>query len=159
MKIVSRTPAQSSRRRWPAAIETNDPVWWRWTAIAVLLSADLAGVGGAREVAFAIAAYQALEGLSGDTTPRRFRSQVRMVYLCAMGLSFVPVLEFIAWIQMVGTWSLVLTGYCPLARVMVLLPFNRPVDLSWALVRQVVWSPATTGSIVDQLRAPREGST
>lgn len=148
MNIRTRPARQSF-----AAIQPHDPVWRRWAAIAVLLAADLAGLAGAREVATAIALYQAATGLVDDRTPKHFRSQVRFVYVCVMAISFIPAMEFIAWIQMLGTVLLVLTGICPLARAMVLLPCNRPVGLSWDLIRLVVSSPATAGSIADELEA------
>ena len=159
MKSVSRPNENPPRRRLPIAIQLHDPVWWRWTAIATLLAADLGGVAGARETALAVALYQAVKGLAGDTTPKHFRAQVQFVYVGVMALSFVPALGFLAWIQMLGTVLLVVTGYCPLARAMVLFPGNRRVGLSWDLVRRVVYFPVTRGFIIEELEPCRPRST
>ncbi|MEV8468123.1 hypothetical protein AB0T83_15200 [Fluviibacterium sp. DFM31] len=158
MKTDTQMARPSHRRRVLAAIQLQDPVWWCLAAIAALLAADLAGLQGAHETAIAIAACLALTALLDDRTPKRFRSQVRIVYLCVMALSFIPAMGLLVWIQMIGTFVLVLTGYCPLARVMALLPGNRSAGLSWDLMRHVMLYPVTTGSIAEELGSHRPTS-
>lgn len=140
----------SSHRRQPVAIKLNDSQWWHFAAIAVFLAAGLGGVAGAREAALATAGFLAVTGLMSRTGSKSFRALVQFTYLGLMALSFLPGLGFIAWIQMAGTFVLVLTGYCPLARVLLLLIKCRS-GLSWNLVRQVLLSPPVAGSISEKL--------
>jgi hypothetical protein len=46
---------------------------------------------------------------------------------------------------------MVLVGYCPLARALSLLPWNRSQPLSAALVRRTFVSAPVRGSIVDAI--------
>jgi hypothetical protein len=54
-------------------------------------------------------------------------------------------------VQLVGTWAMVLVGYCPLARALSLLPWNRRQPLSADLVRRTFLSPPVRGSIVEAM--------
>jgi len=65
-----------------------------------------------------------------------FPVQVRAAYLALLVAGLYPPLGFIHWVQLVGTWAMVLVGYCPLARALSLLPWNRSQPLSAALVRR-----------------------
>ena len=45
-----------------------------------------------------------------------------------------PPLSFLHWIQLIGTTARVTTGYCLLARLLSLLPWNRSEKLSGRLI-------------------------
>jgi hypothetical protein len=62
-------------------------------------------------------------------------------------------LGILHWIQFVGTWALVLSGYCLMARVLSLLPWNRTEPLSAALVRRTLFSPPTRGNVLQGMPA------
>ena len=49
---------------------------------------------------------------------------------------------------------MVLVGYCPLARMLSLLPWNRRQPLSVALVRRTFLSAPVSGSIVEAMGEP-----
>jgi hypothetical protein len=52
------------------------------------------------------------------------------------------------WIQLAGTSAMVTVGYCPLARMLGLLPFNRSQPLTWSLVCQLFLRDPCVGGLV-----------
>jgi hypothetical protein len=67
-------------------------------------------------------------------------------------------LRWIYWIPTIGTWAMVLTGYCAMARTVSLMPWNRKQRLSMALLKQTFLSAPVRGSFMhSQLPAVAEG--
>jgi hypothetical protein len=52
---------------------------------------------------------------------------------------------WIYYVQLVGTTAMVLCGYCPLARMLTLLPWNRSAPISTSWLKLLVFSPASGG--------------
>ncbi|MCU7932095.1 MAG: hypothetical protein KZQ90_14935 [Candidatus Thiodiazotropha sp. (ex Codakia rugifera)] len=77
-----------------------------------------------------------------------FPMQIRIGYLVLLTLGQVAFLGWIHWIQLLGTTALLTTGYCPLARVLSLAPWNRIRPLSWNLFVTTIFTPPVSGSIV-----------
>jgi hypothetical protein len=88
-------------------ILADDWTWWAWTLTATLLAIGLAGYPSAFITAMAITALQAI-------------AQMRWLY----------------WLPTLGTFALVIFGYCLLARALYLLPWNRQESLSADLLRR-----------------------
>lgn len=44
---------------------------------------------------------------------------------------------WVHWVQVIGTTAMVTAGYCLLARLLRLAPFNRTDPLTWSLIDQV----------------------
>jgi len=65
-------------------------------------------------------------------------------------LGTIPPLDFIHWIQLAGTAAVVTVGYCPLARILVLMPWNRRRPLTAAQVRNTIVAPPVAGSIMEE---------
>jgi hypothetical protein len=82
---------------------------------------------------------------------RAFDVQVRVAYLLLLCLGLAGPLWPLHLIQFVGVNALLVADYCPLARLLVLLPWNRDVPLTAALLRWLVLSPPAPGSIVSRL--------
>ena len=77
-----------------------------------------------------------------------FPTQVRWHYTLMLIAGLWPPLQWILWLQLIGTTAMVLFNYCPLARLLVLVyPFNRSEPFSWALVRRTLLRPPVNGSI------------
>ena len=134
----------------------NDVKWWYWLATAVLLAAYLAaGLRATIFAAIALTAVQLVHFAARERELAAFPVQVRAAYVGLLMLGLYPPLVFIHWIQLVGTWAMVLVGYCPLARMLSLLPWNRRQPLSAALVRRTFLSPPVRGSIVDAINQPQ----
>ena len=73
--------------------------------------------------------------------------QVRLAYLAMLAAGLWEPLRVLHWIQFLGTAAFVLTGYCLLARVLSLMPWNRAEPLSAALVARTFFSPPTWGDV------------
>jgi len=66
------------------------------------------------------------------------------------GRPVVPLpLGFLHWIQLAGTTAMVLVDYCPGARLVSLMPWNRRVPLTLGLVVRTFVRPPVRGSILD----------
>ena len=78
---------------------------------------------------------------------------MRFVYLGLLVLGQWELFHFIHYLQLVGTAVLVLAGYCPLARTLLLMPWNRRAPFTLSLARRVYLTPPVRGSILQILPA------
>ncbi len=77
---------------------------------------------------------------------RPFPVQVRVAYLIWVAVgTFVPHMVILMYITTIGLASNLFTGYCPLARMMYLLPWNREEPLSFNLLKRVILTPPVQG--------------
>ena len=75
-----------------------------------------------------------------------FTVQVRIAYFIWVAAgTYVPYLTFLMVITLVGLATNLFLGYCPLARMMSLLPWNRNEKFSLGLVGRVFLSPPMPG--------------
>ncbi len=75
-----------------------------------------------------------------------FPAQVRIAYFLWVAVgTYVPAMEILMYITMVGLATNLFWGYCPLARMLYLLPWNREERLSINLLRRVFLSPPVAG--------------
>lgn len=125
--------------------------WWYWLATVVLLSVGLAGYSEALTGAIALTALQVLHFAHRTGDALSFPVQVRASYLSLLLLGVWPPLTFLHWIQFVGTWAMVITNYCLLARCLSLLPWNRAATLSRRHIVSTFFSPPVKGSILQGL--------
>lgn len=77
-----------------------------------------------------------------------FPMQVRIGYLGLLILGQAPFFGWVNWVQLAGTTALLTTGYCPLARILSLMPWNRAREMSWKLFVTAIFSPPVDGSIL-----------
>ena len=132
----------------------RDIKWWYWLATAILLVVCLvAGWRQAIYVAIALTAVQLIQFAAREHDLTAFPVQVRAAYLGLLVIGLYPWLAFVHWIQLCGTWGMVVVGYCPLARMLSLLPWNRRQPLSISLVRRTFLSRPVPGSIVAAVNA------
>lgn len=130
-----------------AHIKYTEITWWVWFLLAGLLIWGLTSAPAARQAALVIAVLQAVTFIAHNHNLRHFPTQVRAAYALWMAASFVPELTFMYWIQTVGTTALVLAGYCPLARMLLLAPWNRSVPLTWLRLAVIAFHPPIRGSV------------
>ncbi|RYH05669.1 hypothetical protein [Tropicimonas sp. IMCC6043] len=149
--IHDRAPRPSTfwRRHW----KTSKLSWWGWATLSVLLIATVAGAPYARGAALVLATAIAAIYLARSRDMADFPTQLRVAYLGWMIASFVPVLVPFLWIQTFGTTALVFVGYCPLARLLLVLPQNRRRPLSAKYILKLIFHPPVEGSIRDVLGA------
>jgi hypothetical protein len=116
--------------------------WWYWCAIAVLLALVLSRVApGASAAAVGLGGVQAIHFYRRERAVRAFPVQVRIAYLGLLVLGLWGPLAFIHWMQLAGTLAVLITNYCPLARLLSLAPWNRSGPVSATAVRFALLTP------------------
>ncbi len=134
-----------------AHMKIGSLAWWIWAILAGLMVWGLGGQTLAREAAMALAILQAIGYLLAYRSLRHFPTQLRIAYALWMAVSLVPSLFVMYWILAAGTTARVLTGYCAMARLLLLLPWNRSVPLTRARIRTIAFHPPIQGSVVSGL--------
>jgi hypothetical protein len=124
-----------SHNRW-LFILWDDWTWWAWMVTAVLLAIGLAGHPSAFLAAIVMTMVQLVMMLIRERIVSAFAVQLRIAYLILLGICFVPQMRWLYWLPLVGTFALVIFGYCLLARMLYLLPWNRMEPLSIDLLRR-----------------------
>jgi len=120
--------------------------WWIWLATGILLALGLAGAGSAFVGAILLSAAQTGSQLRRHASLRAYPVQIRVTYTALLIVCFMPFLRWLYWLPCVGTFALVLFGYCLLARVLSLMPWNRTGQMSFALVRRALLTPPGIGN-------------
>lgn len=127
--------------------------WWYWVGMVVLLTAEVAGCAVAEGAAVALGALQAIHFAARERSLTAFNVQVKLVYLGLLVTGLWPPLVAIHWAQLAGTTVRVAFDYCPLARTLSLMPWNRRQALTLALVRRTYAMPPVKGSVLQALAA------
>jgi hypothetical protein len=84
-----------------------------------------------------------------------FPVQVRIAYFIWVALgTYGPYLVVLMYITLVGLATNLFLGYCPLARMMYLMPWNRSEPFSLNLVGRVFFSPPVAGQFEPVARKP-----
>jgi hypothetical protein len=133
-------------------MEPRSLSWWSWLVTVPMLAWGVAGHDAGIAGASALTVAQCVRFALREDGVRSFPFQVRAAYLGLLLLGRWPPLAFLHWIQLTGTTAMVMVGYCPLARVLSLLPWNRRGPLTLRLVRAALLSPPVRGTIVEALR-------
>jgi hypothetical protein len=105
-------------------INPGDWTWWAWAVTTVLLVVGLSGYSLAFIGAMAVTAGQGVVLLVRDASPAAFSVQLRAAYLILLVVAYPAPMRWLYWLPTVGTFALVVFGYCLLARVLSLLPWN-----------------------------------
>ena len=105
-------------------IKPGDWTWWAWTITTVLLVLGLCGYSLAFVGAMVVTAGQGIVLLVRDRSLAAFSVQLRAAYLLLLLISYPPPMRWLYWLPTVGTFALVVFGYCLLARFLSLLPWN-----------------------------------
>jgi len=126
----------------------RDLDWWYWLATDLLLIAGLAGSRWGMLPVIGLTLVQVVHYLARERRVTAFPAQVRAGYLLLLVTGLFQPLAFVHWIQLAGTTAVVTVGYCPLARILALMPWNRNQPLSLDFVRKTVFSPPVAGSIL-----------
>ena len=56
-------------------------------------------------------------------------------------------LQWLYWIPIVGTWAQIIFGYCAMARLVSLFPWNLQEPFSWRLLWRTFFSAPVRGNI------------
>jgi hypothetical protein len=110
-----------------------------------LVAAHLAGAPAAIAAAMALCGIVGLFFFARLGSVRPMPVQVRLAYLALLALGLAPGMGWLQWVQLVGTSAMVTFGYCPLVRLLTLLPWNRRESLSSGFLKALAFAPAAGG--------------
>ncbi len=147
--------------------EESGPIWNRITTgarkqlIWVLWFITWAGlIGGLFDrvyfeyVVFFSAAHALLFLFLFGFDAKPFPVQVRIAYFVWVAVgTYVPYMVLLMYITLVGLATNLFLGYCPLARMMYLMPWNRDEKFSVELLGRVFLSPPVAGKFQPANRA------
>jgi hypothetical protein len=126
----------------------RDPSWWHWAATLSLLVVSLAGYSGGIAAAIILCGIMAGYFFMRLRQLRPFPVQVRIAYLGLLAVGMLPWMQWLHWVQLVGTTTMVTVGYCPLLRLLSLAPLNRTEPLTYSLMRRVLVQEPCRGGLV-----------
>lgn len=123
--------------------------WWYWLVTMALLAGALAGCPLGFAPAIGLTLVQILHFRLREGSLKAFPVQVRTGHLLWMLAGLWAPLGFFHWIQLAGTTAAVLVDYCPMARMLSLLPWNRRQPFGLRLVVRTFLRPPVRGSVLD----------
>ncbi|HSE83641.1 MAG TPA: hypothetical protein VLB01_03745 [Thermodesulfobacteriota bacterium] len=125
--------------------------WWYWLLSSVFLAIGVLGLTEGFYMAIALTAIQVLHFTRREKSMIAFPVQVRVAYLALLLCGLWDPFKSVYWIPLIGTIAMVVSGYCLLARVLSLMPWNRREPLSFRLVTRTFLSPPVEGNIMQGL--------
>ena len=132
-------------------IEYRAVGWWYWLVTVCLLTAGLFMSPTGFLLAIGLTVVQLVHFTVREKSATAFPVQVRLGYLLLLLVALPVPLQGIYWIPMIGTWAQVLFGYCAMARLVSLLPWNRKEAFSAALLRRTFLSVPVRGNVLQGL--------
>jgi hypothetical protein len=129
----------------------RDLGWWYWLVTDALLVGGLAGWPAGFAPVIALSTVQAGHYLHREGRLAAFPVQVRLGYLGLLLAGLWDPLHFVYWVQLAGTTAMVVFDYCPLARFLSLMPWNRRERFSARLVLRTFLAPPVRGSVLQGL--------
>lgn len=119
--------------------------WWIWLATVALLAIGLAGFTVSFHLAIALSVGQAVWLLWKRRSLKPYPVQIRVAYAACLFLYLIPGLNWMFWIPLLGTFALVLFGYCLMARMLSLMPWNRRAAMNLDLLRRTFCAAPVLG--------------
>ena len=129
--------------------------WWYWLVTVGLLTAGVSGWTTGFQLAIGLTVIQLVHFSIRERSLTAFPIQVRVGYLLLLLVALPQPLQLIYWIPTIGTWAQVLFGYCTMARMVSLLPWNRHEKFSLDLLKRTFLSAPVRGNILQGLPASR----
>ena len=129
-------------------IETNDIGWWYWLATALCIAAGVYGYEQGFKLTIALSIINLLHFLVRERSFKAFPVQTRTAFLTLVTVAFFEPLRWLYLLPLVGLWAQVLFGYCPMARTVSMLPWNRNSDFNAALLISTYLSRPVRGNVM-----------
>ncbi len=123
----------------------GEPSWWVWLVTDALLIAGVGGWPAGFLGAIALSAAQSVYYLAKLRSLGSYTVQVRVAYTVLLIACLIPSLRFFYWVPLVGTLAMLVFGYCPMARFLSLMPWNRREGFSLGLLRRTFFSAPVIG--------------
>lgn len=133
----------------------QDLLWWYWLATIPFLMVGILGEEQGLRVVAILTTLQIFYFLWREQSLSAFPVQVRIGYLGWFNLGLLPYMEWMLWIQLIGTSLSVLIDYCPMARLVAFAPWHRNQPLSGQLIIKTFFSKPVRGSILQAPHAAR----
>ena len=130
----------------------RDLGWWYWLVTDLALVSGLLGLPYGFAPVIGVTLVQAGHYLLRERRLGAFPVQVRLGYLGLLLLGQWPPLSVIYWIQLAGTTAMVGFDYCPLARFLSLMPWNRRESFTLKLLWRTFLSPPVRGNLLQGLQ-------
>ena len=130
---------ETDARRW-LFIMPQDWTWWVWLVSACLLLVGLMGMPKAFSATLLLSIAQFILFLARERAFNAFPVQLRLAYTLLLTICLLPPMRWLYWLPAVGTSALVIFGYCLLARMLSLLPWNRAEPITIDLLRRTFLS-------------------
>jgi len=125
--------------------------WWYWLLTACLLTWGVAGYPFGFELAIGLTVVHMIDYIVRERSLTAFAVQVRLSVLLYLLLSYPEPLQFLFWVPVVGIWARALFGYCIMARTLSLMPWNRRLPFTGALLFKTYFSRPVRGNIMQGL--------
>jgi hypothetical protein len=124
----------------------KEPTWWIWLATVALLALGLAGYALGFIAAIAVSVAQAVWFLAKHGSMKPYPVQIRVAYAACLLAYLIPGFNWLFWAPTLGTVALLLFGYCLMARLLSLMPWNRQEAMSAVLLRRTFLTPPIPGN-------------
>jgi len=128
-------------------VEYKDIGWWYWLVTAGFLTYGVSGNTIGFMLAIGLTVFQLIHFIVREKSMATFPIQVRFWYLMLLLVAFIEPLRLLYWIPCVGTWAQIIFGYCAMARIVSLLPWNRDKAFSMSLLMETFFSRPVRGSV------------
>lgn len=128
-------------------IEYRGIGWWYWLVTAILLSYGVMANALGFILAMGLTLLQLVHFSIREKSIRAFPVQVRFWYLMLLLFSFPEAMRWLYWLPCIGTWAQIIFGYCGMARMVSLLPWNRSEPLTPNLLVKTFLSRPVRGSV------------
>jgi len=128
-------------------IEYRDIGWWYWLVTAILLTIGISGNGLGFILAISLTSFQLIHYIFREKSIKAFPVQVRFWYLILLLVSLPEIMQWLYWVPCVGTWAQIIFGYCAMARMVSLWPWNREEAFSMRLLIKTFLSRPVKGSV------------
>lgn len=134
-------------------LDYKDISWWYWLASMTSLWLAVTIDPSAYYAALGIGGLQLLHFVFREKSLNAFPVQIRLGYLSVLLAAMPDGFFWVLWVPAIGTVLRVLIGYCIMARMLMLLPFNRSQNLTWHFVRDAFFTPPVRGNVLHGLTA------
>lgn len=136
-------------------IDYREIGWWYWLATGLLVGVAIVGVpigfDLAIKLAIALSVIQILHYCLREKSATAFSVQLRIAVLLLFLLTYFDPTRLMIWVPFAGAVARVLFGYCLMARMISLLPWNRTVPFSSSFLGATLFSAPTRGNVLHGL--------
>jgi len=128
-------------------IEYKDIGWWYWLITAILLTIGISVNELGFMLAIGLTIFQLLHFIIREASITSFPVQVRFWYLMLLLVAWIDPLQWLYWVPTIGTWAQIIFGYCTMARLVSLFPWNREESFTTSLLMRTFFSRPVKGSV------------